>query len=101
MILNWARSWFFRKGRKKRTSSDILSEQVKASEAMFGTSAGEVREVEKIFYLCDGNVDACSKRNCFRSHKNKNVCKHTTDIKHAINFQKSHKLGAYYENENA
>ena len=54
---------------------------------------------EKIFYLCDGEVEKCNKRICY---KNNGDCNHTTDIRHAKNF---HKINApypvFYENEAA
>ena len=44
---------------------------------------------EKVFYLCDGKVPTCSRRNCFMNENRKykeDACRHTTDIHHAINF---------------
>ena len=43
---------------------------------------------KKIFYLCDGEVKSCKKRNCYKnSEKTEGLCRHTSDIKHAINFE--------------
>lgn len=52
---------------------------------------------KKIFYLCDGKVEKCSKRTCY---KNGGDCKHTSDIEHAKNFQKVFK-DSFRENESA
>ena len=41
--------------------------------------------MEKIFYLCDGERENCKKRNCY---KNGGDCRHTTDISHAMNFER-------------
>lgn len=61
-------------------------------------SHGHAESKEKVFYLCDGEVEKCNKRICY---KNNGVCNHTSDIRHAKNF---HKINAshpvFYENEN-
>lgn len=46
----------------------------------------------KIMYLCDGNVPGCSKTHCYKT-TNEPACRHTTDIKHAINFKEGGKTG--------
>lgn len=38
--------------------------------------------MSKTFVLCDGKVEECDKRGCY---KNGGECRHTTDTKHAIN----------------
>lgn len=38
--------------------------------------------MNKTFVLCDGKVESCRKTGCY---KNGGECRHTTDIKHAIN----------------
>lgn len=54
---------------------------------------------EKVFYLCDGEVENCKKTMCY---KNNGPCNYTSDISHAKNF---HKINApypvFYENEAA
>lgn len=52
----------------------------------------------KIFYLCDGNVPKCTKTHCYKQ-TNDDTCRHTSDIAHAINFEKM-KGGYYREKEN-
>lgn len=54
--------------------------------------------MEKIFYLCDGERENCKKRNCY---KNGGDCRHTTDISHAMNFERRGKCknGSFYEKE--
>lgn len=43
---------------------------------------------DKIFYLCDGNKQECKKRNCYKTTgASVGVCRHTTDINHAMNFK--------------
>ncbi|MEZ3435693.1 MAG: hypothetical protein K1W34_13955 [Lachnospiraceae bacterium] len=49
---------------------------------------------EKVFYLCDGEVEKCKKNTCY---KNNGPCTYTTDIRHAKNFQKT--MHSFYENE--
>ena len=51
-------------------------------------------EQEKAFFLCDGKVDGCIKGNCFVYGGG---CRHTTDIKHAINFHRGLAQGQYRE----
>lgn len=36
-----------------------------------------------ILYLCDGDDPNCKKTNCYKCG---GVCKHTKDIKHAVNY---------------
>ena len=41
----------------------------------------------KVFYLCDGMVPGCEmKEICY---KRGGRCRHTSDVEHAVNFQKS------------
>lgn len=39
--------------------------------------------IPTVFYLCDGKIEDCKKRTCYKKGGD---CKHTTNIKHAINF---------------
>ena len=52
--------------------------------------------VTKIFYLCDGKREKCKKTRCY---KNGGECRHTTDINHALKFERkgSDKNGDFYE----
>ena len=54
--------------------------------------------VERVFYLCDGERENCKKRKCY---KNGGDCKRTTDINHAMNFERrgKYKNGSFYEKE--
>lgn len=38
---------------------------------------------KEVAYLCDGNKECCSSKDCF---VNGGTCKHTKDIEHAISF---------------
>ena len=51
---------------------------------------------KKIFYLCDGEVPECEKTDC---HKSGGGCKHTSNIKHAVNFRKGIAGENYFEKE--
>lgn len=45
---------------------------------------------KKIFYLCDGEIESCPKRMCYKNLKKEEIeaeCRHTSDIKHAVKFQ--------------
>lgn len=53
---------------------------------------------EKVFYLCDGEVENCKKTRCY---KNDGDCNHTSNIKHAKNFRKKYPKSSFYENEAA
>lgn len=54
---------------------------------------------EKIFYLCDGEVETCKKHSCY---KNGGDCKFTSDIRHAKDFYNFHESSTiFYENEDA
>lgn len=44
-------------------------------------------EERKIWYLCDGEKKDCKKALCYKKD-NEGPCRHTTDIEHALNFQK-------------
>ena len=54
--------------------------------------------MEGIFYLCNGEREKCKKRNCYKNGGN---CRHTTDISHAMNFERrgKYKNGSFYEKE--
>ena len=56
-----------------------------------------MKKSQKVFYLCDGEVEECKKHSCY---KNNGRCNYTSDIMHARNF---HKIDApysvFYENE--
>lgn len=51
-------------------------------------------EQEKVFFLCDGKVDGCTRGNCFAYGGG---CRHTTDVKHAVNFHRGLAQGQYRE----
>lgn len=54
---------------------------------------------EKVFYLCDGEVENCKKTMCYKNGGN---CNYTTDISHAKNFHKTDApYPVFYENEAA
>lgn len=38
--------------------------------------------MSKTFVLCDGKVESCTKKSCY---KNGGECRHTTETKHGIN----------------
>ncbi len=48
-----------------------------------------MRETEEkaIWYLCDGDKEDCKKRYCYK-YTEKDPCRHTKDINHAVNFKK-------------
>ena len=54
--------------------------------------------IDKIFFLCDGEREKCKKRGCYKNGGN---CRHTTDISHAMNFERrgKYKSGSFYEKE--
>ncbi len=56
--------------------------------------------MERIFYLCDGQKEDCPRKFCY---KNDGICKHTTDINHAMNFKRKENrpFGNFYEAESA
>lgn len=37
--------------------------------------------MEKIFYLCDGNVETCTRKSCYKTG---GPCRHTSDSDHAL-----------------
>ena len=53
---------------------------------------------DKIFFLCDGEVENCEKARCYKNTE-KDACHYTTDPAHAVNFAKKtmNANGAYYE----
>lgn len=52
----------------------------------------------KVFYLCDGEKEDCKKMTCY---KNGGECKHTSNIEHALNFERvgKNEKGTFYEKE--
>jgi len=57
--------------------------------------------VEKIYYLCDGEREDCSKKHCYKTIGNVGSCTHTTNINHAKNFRKHEGAGltSFHEKE--
>lgn len=54
-----------------------------------------MREIKQIWYLCDGEKTDCKKTHCFKNEED--GCRHTSDVKHAINFTKKETPdGEYY-----
>lgn len=58
----------------------------------------EVRKVERVFYLCNGQKENCKKTSCYM---NGGRCKHTSDIRYAKNFivEDPHFPDSYREKE--
>ena len=56
--------------------------------------------MNKTFYLCDGKSENCKKRCCYKKWGD---CRHTSDINHALNFERKgrYKNGSFYEKEDA
>lgn len=54
--------------------------------------------MRKVFFLCNGQKRDCKKRCCY---KNGGDCRHTSDINHALNFERKgrYKNGSFYEKE--
>lgn len=60
-------------------------------------SKGRKNEEVRIFYLCNGEVPYCGKHTCYkRENPPDEPCRHTTDVKYALNFQKNG-YGGYWE----
>mgnify|MGYP004547598279 FL=1 len=57
--------------------------------------------MNKVFYLCDGEVPECTKTHCYKREGEAEPCRHTTNVAHAINFRQMSKRpdAAYYEND--
>ena len=53
-------------------------------------------DTRKVFYLCDGERKECSKNTCFKTGC-ENPCRHTTDIRHAVNFGREDGHSSYRE----
>lgn len=54
--------------------------------------------MEKIFFLCDGEVPTCKKISCYKKIGEHDSCHYTTDVTHAVNFKKTRQpRGSYYE----
>lgn len=45
--------------------------------------------MQEILYLCDDNVETCSKTGCYKRGWE---CRHTTDVAHAINLEGSRRF---------
>lgn len=60
-------------------------------------SKNQKDENPRVFYLCNGKVPYCGKHTCYKSENPPNEpCRHTTDVKYALNFQKDG-YGGYWE----
>lgn len=46
----------------------------------------------RIMYLCDGNVPECKKTHCYKNTDGE-ACRHTSDVKHAVNFKEGGNTG--------
>ena len=57
--------------------------------------------IEKIFYLCDGQVPKCTEmhegKGSARCFRNGGPCMHTSDPEHAINFESHFNDGTLWE----
>lgn len=53
----------------------------------------------KIHYLCNGEQEGCRRRNCYKTNSDsKPVCRHTPDIRYAVNFSKlPYEKSGYWE----
>lgn len=57
-------------------------------------------EKGKVLYLCNGEVPYCEKTICYKvKPPYGGVCKHTTDVRYALNFRKDAGALFYYEKE--
>ena len=45
--------------------------------------------MQEVLYLCDGNVETCSKTGCYKRGWE---CRHTTNVAHAINPEGSRRF---------
>lgn len=77
----------------KRMKEDLRALKIRCEEV-------SEENKKKIFYLCDGEVETCKKNRCYKkAEKTEGLCRHTTDIKHALNFKVAQNgKGNYYEN---
>lgn len=59
--------------------------------------------MRKIFFLCDGEKEDCHKTHCYKQKEEKDPCRHTTDINHAMNYEKMRgdEVEAFWEKETA
>lgn len=57
--------------------------------------------IEGINFLCDGEVPECKKTICYKNEgADKNACRHTSHVEHAVNFGKPHpSMRKYWEGE--
>lgn len=54
--------------------------------------------ISRVFYLCNGKKKDCKKRTCYQKG---GICRHTTDINYATNFERKGNNGTdtVYEKE--
>ena len=54
----------------------------------------------RIHYLCDGKMEGCAKRICYRNRGNpETACRHTQDIRYAKNFHRPYPQAGFWEQE--
>ena len=57
-------------------------------------------EERKVVYLCNGEAPCCESTLCYKTQpSNRDVCKHTADVKYALNFRKEGEEPFYREKE--
>ena len=55
------------------------------------------KKVEKVLFLCDGEVPACRRSNCYKRVNGSFACRHTSDVAHAIHFRLNRTRKIYIE----
>ena len=55
-------------------------------------------KVEKVLFLCDGEVPTCRRSNCYKKVSDSFACRHTSDVTHAIHFGPN-RTGSIYNEE--
>lgn len=82
-------------------NGDISFNELRESKGLSPVDEGDILlrgEKRRVFYLCNGEVPYCKKNTCY---KNKDatgeVCRHTTNVAYALNFEKSDKCISYFE----
>ena len=81
---------------KDPRGNEMNQEQTKISQPDKPEEQLSQESDRKVFYLCDGNVPECKKTFCYQ---NGGECRHTSDIKHALNFDIPRKGSCYFEKE--
>lgn len=87
--------------KKAFLDGDITFNELRERKGLKPVNGGGILitgEKRRVFYLCNGEVPFCKKSICYKNENATDVvCRHTTNIAYALNFQKGDGCVDYFE----